>query len=129
MTSPRPVGDLTLQYLQRCGYAEGEISAWTSETRLLHDMWLCGDDILDELEVLVRDFGVDLSELKVEKYFPREFSNDAFIIAIRRLLRAIGLERVVDKILEKYSPITLGMVEAAILNKRWDDNISDGRSA
>ena len=70
-----PVGELTAAYLRKCGYSEDKIGSWTNQTRLLHDIGLCGDDVLDEFKILQDEFDVDLAGFGFEKYFPAEFSN------------------------------------------------------
>lgn len=120
MTTATTVGDRTVAYLERCGYTAQKINLWTSETRILHDLGLCGDDVSDEFAILNREFGVDLSGLEMAKYFPSEHSVDAFIISLRRPLRAVGLGQLVNRVLGKYSPLTLGMIEAALLHQRWN---------
>jgi hypothetical protein len=119
MTQAKPVGELTLAYLKRCGYSAAKIDSWTSETRLLHDLGLCGDDILDEFKILQDEFGVDLSEFDFKKYFPSEPSMDAYFITIRRLLRAVGLGKVVNRVCGKYPAVSLGKIESTISQRKW----------
>jgi hypothetical protein len=123
MDQARPVGELTLAYLKRCGYSTTKIDSWTSETRLLHDLGLCGDDLLDEFKILQDEFGVDLSEFEFKKYFPGELSMDAYFITIRQLLRAVGLGKVVDHVCDKYTGISLGMIESAIRQRKWISSV------
>lgn len=113
------LGELTTTYLRRCRYSAAQIEACTSDTRLLHDLGLCGDDVWDEFEILHRDFGVDLSEFKFEDYFPGETSWGALIITARRPLRAIGLGRVVDRVYSRYREVTLSMIEETLRQRKW----------
>lgn len=119
MHKTNPVGPLASAYLMKCGYSAETIDAWTSETRLLQDIGLCGDDILDELMIMREEFGVDLSMCDYMKFFPSERSMDALLISIRPLLRAVGLKPVVDRIHAKYPPVTLGMIESVMLQRKW----------
>lgn len=127
MDQAKPVGELTSEYLKKCGYSAAKIDSWTSNTRLLHDLDLCGDDILDEFKILQDNFGVDLSDFEFKKYFPSELSKDAYLISARRLLHTIGLhkiadylyKRIVDRIYDKYSEVSLGLIEATIRQRKW----------
>lgn len=126
MTATRSVGNRAVAYLLRCGYTPEKINSWTSETRLLHDLGLCGDDVSDEFAILNGEFGVDLSGLELTKYFPSEHSADAFIITLRRPLRAVGIGQLVDRVFRKYPALTLGMIDAALSHQRW---IADDRKS
>jgi len=127
MTTTKPVGELTSMYLKRCGYSPSEIESWSSETRLLHDLGLCGDDILDEFKILQDEFGVDLSGFDFAKYFPSEPSRDAYLISARRILSAIGFPSVanfiykkrVERTCSKYQAVSLGMIESTIRQRKW----------
>ena len=119
MAQAKPVGELASVYLKKCGYTDAKIGSWTSETRLLHDIGLSGDDVLDEFKILQDEFGVDLSDFEFNKYFPSELSTDAFLLILRPLLRAVGLQRIVIHIFDKYSEFTLGMIESTIRQKKW----------
>lgn len=117
-----PVGELTSRYLKRCGYSAAKIDSWTNETRLLHDLGLCGDDILDELRIMQEEFGVDLSDFNFKEYFPNELSTDAYLLTMRRLLCAIGLEKLVKHVYSKYAEVTLGTIELALKQRKWFSN-------
>ncbi|MBK7491517.1 MAG: hypothetical protein IPI17_05490 [Nitrosomonas sp.] len=127
MTTTKPVGELTSMYLKRCGYSPSEIESWSSETRLLHDLGLCGDDILDEFKILQDEFGVDLSGFDCAKYFPSELSKDAYLISTHRILSAVGLskaanyiyKRGVERACSKYQAVSLGMIESTIRQRKW----------
>lgn len=119
MDQAKPVGELTSAYLKKCRYPAAKIGSWASETRLLHDLGLCGDDVLDEFKILQDEFGIDLSDFEFKRYFPSEFSMDAYFITIRRLLRAVGLGKIVDRIYDKYREVSLGMIESTIRQRKW----------
>lgn len=86
------------------------------ETRLHHDLRLYGDEALDYLEVLAKEFKVDLSGFDFDRYFPREFPGDSFLerelFSICRWLYKLKRKR-------GYEPITLAMVDEAITKKTW----------
>jgi len=122
-----PVGELTAAYLRKCGYSEEKIGSWTSKTRLLHDIGLCGDDVLDEFKILQDEFDVDLSDFEFEKYFPAEFSKGAYLISARRLLCSIGLNKLADlmykngveRICRQYPEVSFEMIESTLRRRKW----------
>jgi hypothetical protein len=80
---------------------------------------MCGDNAWDTLEILHDKFGVDFSEFTFDEYFPNEFSFDKiFVFDGRRLLRALGLGKIVDRKYSKYREVTFGMIEESIRQKR-----------
>ncbi|MFJ4143844.1 hypothetical protein [Pseudomonas sp. NPDC089734] len=127
MAHIKPVGELTTMYLKKCGYSVEKIDSWTSETRLLHDLGLCGDDILDEFKILQDEFGVDLSDFEFKEYFPSELSKDACVISVHRLLHMVGLHKIADcaykkvvgRTCSKYAEVSFGMIESTLRQKRW----------
>ena len=119
MAQAKPVGELASAYLKKCGYSDAKIDSWTGETRLLHDIGLSGDNVLDEFKILQDQFGVDLSGFEFKKYFPSELSTEAFLLALRPLLCAVGLQRIVIHICDRYPEVTLEMIESAIRQRKW----------
>lgn len=119
MIQNNPVGQLASAYLKKCGYPVEKINSWTSETRLLHDIGLCGDSILDDFKILQDEFDVDLSDFEFKKYFPTELSTESLLLTLRPLLRAVGLQWVVNNIYHKYPEVTLGMIESTIRLRKW----------
>ena len=105
-------------YLIELGYSPAEIADMTMNTCLFHDLGSYGDTAADEMSLLQKKFGVDLSEFDFNKYFPPEFEGkskyEAFVrnIAVPRETRMIGS-------LKQYEPLTLGMINHALLAKRW----------
>ncbi|MFC4158998.1 hypothetical protein [Chitinimonas lacunae] len=121
MTLEKPVGALARAYLKALGYDDSIIETWTEGTRLLHDLGICGDSIVEDLEVLHRKFGVDLTSFNVWAHFPSELSMDALLallLPIERYLRGAAIVRRFDKI---YPPVSLRMIEDAIANGRLVD--------
>jgi hypothetical protein len=119
MVQANPVGELTSAYLKKCGYSTATIDSWTSGTRLLHDIGLCGDDVLDDFKVLHDQFGVDLSGFEFKKYFPSELSTDALLLTLRPFLRAVGLQRLINRVYKRYPEVTLETIESVIKQKKW----------
>ena len=105
-------------YLRALGYSDPQIAEMNTNTRLFHDLGLYGDAAEDAMWLLQRRFGVDLSELDINKYFPPEFEGknrlDAFLrnIAYPRDSRLIDALRVCE-------PLTLSMVGRSLAAKRW----------
>lgn len=108
------LGENTFKLLSAIGYSAEEINLWSSETRLLHDMGWCGDDIFDAARVFEREFGRSIKCRNVSIYFPSELSRDAWLVSIRPFLKWIGLEAVVLRAIAKYPEITLAQLEEII---------------
>jgi hypothetical protein len=111
MTSP--VGPLTARYLARCGYKPEQIRKWSGGTRLLQDIGLTGDNAWDEFTIMHKEFGVDLTNLAMDRYFPSELSTEALI------LRNLWRTKMAERIRQKYPEITLEMIENALAAKAW----------
>ena len=120
-----PVGERTKEWLNKLGWTDANISSWTNGTRVLHDLKWCGDDILDDFEILHSEFFVDFSGFEFKKYFPAETSKDAATLAECSFLEGIGLKKKarerVESICNKYPEITFGLIEEMIKQKKWID--------
>lgn len=119
MTQNNPIGPQALGYLKTCGYAATKIDSWSSKTRLLHDIGLCGDSALEDIKILRDEFGVDLTGFEFEKYFPDELSTDAFLLTVLRVPRSFGLRAIRTRVYNKYPEITLEMIESVLNHKKW----------
>ncbi|ECG1337010.1 hypothetical protein DS259_23865 [Salmonella enterica subsp. indica] len=130
----RPLGPTIICFLKKARFSGKEIALLTYDTRLFHDLDLFGDTAEDVLEILQREFHVDMSPFKFDKYFPTELSKDVqYIDKLNTLLffklnviarkYFINTKHKVDKIYENYAPITLRMIEMSIMKKRWVDSI------
>ncbi|WP_442755793.1 DUF1493 family protein [Methylocystis sp. JAN1] len=108
-----PVGPLTRVYLRRCGYGESEINKWNGGTRLLQDIGLVGDSAWDEFTRMHRDFGVDLTELEIDKYFPPELSGARLVVSF------FGWTEFGKRLKERYPAVTLDMIETTLAAKKW----------
>jgi hypothetical protein len=105
--------------LKEWGYFPENITLQINKIRLLHDLYIWGDDAWDILEFLHRKLGVDFSNFPFDKYFPSEFSREGNSLVSRELLSLIGLKLNIVLTLRKYPEITIGMMEETIKNKRW----------
>jgi hypothetical protein len=74
---------------------------------------LAGDSAREEFETLRREFGVDLTNFNLAKYFPSELSNDTFIATL------FGWIKFGQRVRQKYPPITLSMIEEVLSCKTW----------
>ena len=128
------LGPVIISFLKKARFSAKEITLLTYDTRLLHDLHLFGDTAEDVLEVLQREFNVDMSPFQFNKYFPAEFSKDVEYIDKLNILLFFKLNVIaskyfviikekVDEIYRNYPPITLGMIEMSIMEKKWVDSI------
>jgi len=99
--------------LIRCGYRDDQIQNFNADTRLLQDRRLFGDNAHDELRVLEKQYGVDFSDFSFDKYFPGNFGWDHFVLTF------LPRTQIAKKIVDRYPPITLAMIEKLIAEKKW----------
>lgn len=102
-----------LEWLVACQYPRELIDSYRTETRLVQDIGIVGHALEEQLQILRDVFQVDFSGVSVAKYFPSSLGTEALIISVWP--RSSWAKRV----LERYPPITLGMIDEAIRNKRW----------
>ncbi|GHU12339.1 hypothetical protein FACS1894185_6680 [Betaproteobacteria bacterium] len=119
MLKSSPLDEVLTACLKEWGYPFTEISLLTNETRLLHDLDMWGDDILEFFEMLQEEFGVDFSSFQMEKYFPLEFSKEGNVLVDRALCFAFFWKKAVERVLNKYPEVTLGMISDIIKEKKW----------
>ncbi|HAT2607830.1 TPA: DUF1493 family protein [Kluyvera intermedia] len=130
----RPLGSIIIDFLKKARFTEKEIALLTYDTRLFHDLELFGDTAEDILEILPREFYVDMSSFQFNTYFPDEFSknvkcidrlNTLLFFKLNTIAREyfISTKKKVDEIYGNYHPITLRMIEISIMEKRWFDPI------
>lgn len=126
----RPLGSVIVVFLKKARFSEKEMALLTYDTRLFHDLNLFGDTAEDVLEILQREFNVNMSSFQFNKYFPAKFSQDVkYIDKLNALLffklniiarnYFISIKEKVDKIYGTYHPITLDMIEMSIMEKKW----------
>lgn len=107
-------------YLKLCSESEEKIATYNMGTRLYHDLGIYGEIAEDYLDVLSKQYHVDLSNFVFEQYFPPEFAGNTAIdhILIWNFPYIWKLFGSKEK-KEKYLPITLAMIEQAITEKKW----------
>lgn len=110
------ISQQTKAYLSMCGLSAKSISKFTRDTRLWHDLGIYGDIAEGNLECLHDHFGVDLTEFDFEKYFPVEFIGNSVVTSI--LIRMVPFLGDYFRRRVELTPLTLGMIEDAITNKR-----------
>ncbi|QLR79678.1 DUF1493 family protein [Citrobacter freundii] len=126
------LGPVILAFLRAARFSEKEIVTCKYSTRLFHDLNLFGDTAEDVLELLKSEFGVNMSQFKFYKYFPKEFSKDVNYIDTLDVILLFRLNFLFKKyytvlrkkvkcVYKKYLPVTLCMIEASIKEKKWVD--------
>jgi hypothetical protein len=116
MEQPQEIHELppdVIRWLEACQYPQALIGRYHPETRLVQDIGILGHTLEEQLQVLRDAFHVDFSGASLGKYFPSPLGMDALIISI------LPRSNWAKKVLERYPPITLGMIGDAIRNKRW----------
>jgi hypothetical protein len=111
--SSNPIPPKAVEWLEACRYPRELIDSYNNETRLVQDIGIVGHTLEEQLQVLHDVFHVDFSGVSVAKYFPSPLGIEALVISI--LPRSGWAKRT----LERYPPITLGMIDEAIRNKKW----------
>lgn len=77
------------------------------EARLLHDLYVYGDDAVDFINYLQQEFSVDISKFGFQKYFPTEGGFN-FIIYFKK------------KLAERYKALTIQAILDAIDNGKLE---------
>lgn len=104
-------------YLKRCGLSESKIAQCNRGTRMYHDIGLYGDIAEACMDVLVEDYGVDLSDFEFGKFFPPEFAGGNMLI--RALFWLVPFAGKAARQRVEYLPLTLEMIDNAMDAKRW----------
>jgi Protein of unknown function (DUF1493) len=112
------ITDKTREYLLVCGHDPTLISTWSSETELIKDIGIIGDDFLDEIEMLHTKFGVDLSEFVWTRHTPKEISSESALFAERKFWNWLRPGYVESRFV-KYERVTLGMIGKALELGKW----------
>lgn len=105
------------EYLKRCGLSESKIAQCNGGTRMYHDLGLYGDIAEACMEVLAKDYRVDLSGFEFEKFFPQEFAGKN--VLARALLWLVPFAGNVARQQGEWLPLTLERIDQAISSKRW----------
>ena len=110
--------DKVYLYLRELGYSEQQIAGMSMNTRLFHDLGSYGDTAADEIWLLQKKFGVDLSEFDFDRYFPPEFEGkNKFAAFVRNIVSPRETRLISNR--EGCEPLSLGMVNRSILAKCW----------
>jgi hypothetical protein len=110
-----PVGPKTREFLLAAGFDEDAIANFSGSTRMQHDMHLLGDNLFDTLDIMRTKFGVDMSCFDWRQYSPDE----AHFISPRHILTS--KRRLIEGALSRSKPISLQMIEEALVDKKWKD--------
>jgi Protein of unknown function (DUF1493) len=110
------LSDDLLHYLEETGMSAQKIARCNRETRMWQDLKNYGEIAGDFLMDLSERHQIDLSQFESEKYYPDEAEGKNLISRI-----LISLVPFLDSYLRDqkvYSPLTLGMIDDAIVSKR-----------
>jgi hypothetical protein len=119
--------DVLKQYLKDCGERDKRIEACHTDTRLFHDLGIYGEAAEDYMDVLVSQYNVDMTDFDFDRYFPPEFAGKTTLT--RALIWTFPY---IWKLFaprdegSKFLPLTLGMIEQAIDQKKWVSERSEG---
>ena len=105
-------------YLKRCGLPDSKLLGCSEGTRMYQDLGLYGDTAEAYMDVLAKEYYVDLRNFQFERYFPSEFQGRTF--ASRVLLWLVPFASSVARRRGNYQALTLGMIDRAIRTKRWE---------
>lgn len=105
------------EYLKRCGLSERKIAQSNIRTRMYHDLGIYGDIAEADMELLADHYRVDLSGFEFDKFFPPEFAGKSPLARV--LYSIVPFSDYLTKATGDYLPLTLEMIERAILTKRW----------
>ena len=107
------------EYLKRCGLSDSKLAQCNESTRMYHDLDLYGDIAEAYMEVLGKQYQVDLANFQFEKFFPTEFQGKNMLT--RTLLWLIPFANMASRQRNNYQPLTLSMIDRAIRTKHWQD--------
>lgn len=105
------------EYLKRCGLSERKIARCNGGTRMYHDLDLYGDIAEGCMELLAKDYHVDLSGFEFEKFFPPEFVGKNMLTGF--LLQLVPFAGRAARQRGVYLPLTLEMIDGAMRAERW----------
>lgn len=117
---PVTIDDPVYSYLSKLDYSAPEIARMSMNTRLFHDLGFYGDTAEDLMWVLDRKYGVDLSGGRLDRYFPPEFEGTNKWTAFVGNL-AVPIQSRLTRDRDRYPPLTLGMINMWLLERRWSD--------
>lgn len=111
----KDIGPLTLEVLKKCGYSDSKINKFSGQTRLYHDLGMWGDDSIEFLELIEKDYNVDLSNFPLDDYFRPEFYHGPANWKKRLKWLILGREK-----RKSYKEFTLNMLERTLATKKWE---------
>jgi hypothetical protein len=105
-----------MAFLRSQGMSPRRLAQCTRSTRLWHDLGEYGEIAEVTIEDFSEEFGVDLGEFEFLKYFPAEYVGDNHLVGV--LARLVPFLEYFIRMRGKYAPLTLGMLDDAILSKK-----------
>ena len=105
-------------FVRICGFEELNLPEISEATTVLGNLGQTGDDFDDVIDVLPREFGVDMSDYDWRKHTPTELHRDSLILSFRNFFEFFR-PGIVQRTLAKYEPVTLGRIGEAIRTKKW----------
>jgi Protein of unknown function (DUF1493) len=120
-----PVGPNTREFLRKAGMPDEHIDRLSGNTSINIDLGWDGDNFFDDMRPLSEEYGVDFSDFDWSRYVKSEgeLSSPHFLFRILKFF--IGRKAVnyslqgVDPF-RKLEPLTLDMIEQAIVAKKWN---------
>jgi hypothetical protein len=105
-----------MNFLKQYGLSRRRMERCSRATKLWHDLGEYGEAAEDIIEEFSEAFHVDLSGFDFHKYFPSEWISDSLIIS--NLARMVPFLEYFIRMRGEYAPLTLGMLDDAILSKK-----------
>jgi Protein of unknown function (DUF1493) len=105
------------EYLKHCGLSIGKIARCNGSTRMYDDLDLYGDIAEGCMELLAKDYRVDLSGFEFEKFFPPEFVGKNMLTGF--LLQVVPFAGKLARQGNEYLPLTLEMIDGAMRARKW----------
>jgi hypothetical protein len=106
------------QWLHTCGVSDRTLSRCEPETRLYQDLSAYGEVAEGWMEALEKQYGVDLRGFNFPAHFPPEFAGRSLLT--RAILWLVPFAGAVARSRERYAPVTLYMVDAALRRGQWE---------
>ena len=109
-----------IDFLRLNGLPESKIDSCDFNTSLYHDLGIYGEAAEDYLEVLIDQYHVDMAYFDFDRYFPPEYPGKTPLTRVLiwnfpYIWKLFAPKE--DK--AKFMPLTLGMIEQAIDQKKW----------
>ena len=109
------------RYLERCcGLSQRKIRKCHMNTRMFHDLWIYGEIAEDCILELRDKFHVNIDGFDFYRHFPTEFYEQNIFLCL--FYQGVPFVRWFFDKPDKYAPLTLGMIEHAIINKKLENS-------